>query len=177
MVYKILLFFVYLLSFSYANADIKQINSFKSQFTQTITSPSGKVIEYKGDVFIVNTGKILWKYKTPIIKDVYVKKDLVIIVEPELEQVIYTQLEKQINIIELLNNAHKIENNKYKTKIDNIDYLIVLDNKTKKIVNISYEDKLENQVVIDFKNTIENEKIDDSIFSFERPDYYDVIRK
>ncbi len=177
MFYKILLSLLCFLGLSNSAVDIKKLETFKAQFTQIIESSSGKTIEYKGDVFIKNTGKILWKYKTPIEKNVYILNNFAIIDEPELEQAIYTQLQNEINIIKLLQSAKEIEKNKYLTNIDNTDYIIEVSNETSKISKISYKDKLENSVEINFENSIENNEINDSVFKFSAPDYYDIIRK
>ncbi|MFX4155806.1 outer-membrane lipoprotein carrier protein LolA, partial [Aliarcobacter butzleri] len=77
---------------------------------QTITSNSSDVILYKGQVFIKSSGKILWKYKTPVEKNVYIDNNSAIVDEPELEQAIFTKLENEINIIQLLKDAKKIDN-------------------------------------------------------------------
>jgi len=177
MFYKILLSLICFFAFSIASVDIKQLDTFQGQFNQIITSSTGKNIEYKGDVFIKKSGKILWKYKTPIEKNVFVLNDYAIIDEPELEQAIYTQLQSEINIIKLIQNAKELGQNKYIASLDGVDYIIEVSSQTKKIKNIVYTDKLENSVVINFTNTLENKEIDDSIFKFTAPDYYDIIRK
>ncbi len=175
MVYKILFIFVIFISFLNAKINLKNLQSFHSGFIQDINSSSGKKISYKGEVFIKNNGKVLWKYKTPIVKNVYVLKNYAIIDEPELEQAIFTHLKDEINIINILKTAVKLKENLYKTKINNMDYFIHLKNDI--IDKISYKDELENNISIKFINTIINKKIDEQVFKFEAPDYYDIIRK
>jgi len=177
MFYKLLISLVLMITFSNAQTNIKDLDTFQGNFTQSIKSTSGKTIEYKGKVFIKNTGKILWKYKTPIEKNVYILNDFAIIDEPELEQAIYTQLQSEINIIKLLQTAKKLNENTYVATIDEVDYLIETSKTSKKIESIKYKDKLENNVTITFSNSLENETIDESIFKFQAPDYYDIIRK
>jgi outer membrane lipoprotein carrier protein len=167
--------FVFLGISCMASNDIRNLDSFKASFTQLITSSSKNIIEYKGEVFIKKDGKILWKYKTPVVKNVYINKDFAIVDEPELEQAIYTQLESEINIIQLLNSSKKIDNAHYSTNIDDVDYTIKTLND--KIEEIDYKDKLENSVEIKFSNVIQNGEISDSIFKFEAPKDYDVIKK
>ena len=87
--------------------DIKNLDSFKANFSQIITSTSDNIIEYKGEVFIKKSGKILWKYKTPVEKNVYINDNFAVVDEPELEQAIFTELESEINIIKLLNSSKK----------------------------------------------------------------------
>ncbi len=168
--------FILGLFFSFSNANIfTEIKSFKAQFTQTITNSSKSNIEYKGEIFIKNNGKVLWKYKTPVVKNVYINQNFAIVDEPELEQAIFTSLESEINIIKLLNSAKKIDENNYKAKVYNIEYNILV--KNNQISSISYSDELENKVFISFTNIEQNIVIDDLIFKFAAPDYYDIIRK
>ena len=87
------------------------------------------------------------------------------------------RLQSEINIIKLIQNSKQLEANRYLAVLDNIEYVIEVSSTTKKIDNIKYNDKLENSVVIKFENSQENNKIDDSIFKFTAPDYYDIIRK
>jgi outer membrane lipoprotein carrier protein len=157
--------------------DIKNLESFQSNFTQSINSSGGKTIEYKGEVFIKNNGKILWKYKTPIEKNVFILTNLVIIDEPELEQAIFTQLQNEINIIKLLKESKKINDNTYIANIDETDYLIEASKDNTNIDNIQYKDKLDNKVKIKFENPISNLEISEDIFKFTAPDHYDIIRK
>ncbi len=170
--------FIFLLSLGISFLDANNfanIKSFKAQFIQTITNSSNSNIEYKGEVFIKNSGKVLWKYKTPIIKNVYINQNFAIIDEPALEQAIFTSLDDEMNIIKLLNSAKKIDKNTYKTKFYNIEYNIFV--KDNQISSISYSDELENKVLISFFNIEQNIPIDDMIFKFSAPNYYDIIRK
>ncbi|PLY05148.1 MAG: cell envelope biogenesis protein LolA [Arcobacter sp.] len=175
MVYKVL--FILLLSISSMFGTIKfdELKSFRANFVQTVANESGKTIEYKGKVFIKNNRKVLWKYETPIIKNVYVLENIAIVDEPELEQAIYTTLENSIDMIKLLKNAKKIEENKYQTKLYNIDYIISI--KNDKINSLSYTDELANKIVISFLDAEQNIEIEDDLFNFLAPDFYDIIKK
>ena len=177
MFYKMIFVFIVFFITVNAAADIKNLESFRANFTQNIKSINNKIIEYKGEVFIKNTGKILWKYKTPIEKNVYILNDFAIVDEPELEQAIYTQLQSEINIIKLLNTSKKINENLYITNIDDVDYLIESSKDTNEIGIIKYKDKLDNNVEIKFENQISNKEINDNIFKFSVPEHYDIIRK
>lgn len=173
MIFTIIVFFIAI----NANADIKKLESFEADFTQSIKSINNKLIEYKGKVFIKNTGKILWKYQSPIEKNVYILNDFAIVDEPELEQAIYTKLQSEINIIKLLQTAKKINENNFIAKIDDIDYLIKTSKNTNEIEMIKYKDKLDNNVEIKFVNQVTNKNISDDIFNFTAPEHYDIIRK
>lgn len=158
-----------------ASNDIRDLDSFKASFLQVITSNSENKIEYKGEVFIKKSGKILWKYKTPVVKNVYIENNMAIVDEPELEQAIFTTLENEINILKLLKEAKKIDNNNYVSTIDGTKYQISMS--SNKIKKITYKDTLDNSVEIIFSNSIQDEPIDDNIFVFVAPSNYDLIRK
>ena len=177
MFYKSLFLGFFLTSLLSANSSFsfENLETFKANFVQTIKSNEDKNIEYKGEVFIKNSGNILWKYKTPILKNVYVNNTHVIIDEPELEQAIITSLQNDINLIEILKKAQKIEYNIYLANIDSVDYKVFVQDS--KIEKITYKDKLENSIMISFLDVINNSLIDDNIFKFKAPDYYDIIRK
>ncbi len=177
MFYKLMLASMLFCVSAIASNDIRDLDSFKASFVQVITSNSQNKIEYKGEVFIKKSGKILWKYKTPVVKNVYINNDFAIVDEPELEQAIYTQLESEINIIKLLNGSKKVNENSYTTNIDDVDYLIKTSKDDNKISYIKYKDKLENDVEIKFTNVAQNGEIQDEIFKFVVPSNYDVIRK
>ncbi len=155
--------------------DFSSIKTFEAKFVQTIVNPSGKVLKYNGDIFILKPNNILWKYKTPIVKNVYINGNFVIIDEPELEQAIYTRTDQEINLFDMLNNAKLIEENHYITELNNIKYNIYT--KENKIDHISYVDTLENKVNIVFTDAIYNQHIDDKLFVFNAPQEYDIIRK
>lgn len=175
MFYRACLFFTMLITLLNASDDIKNLKTFQANFIQTITSSSQNIIKYEGEVFIKNSGKILWKYKSPIIKNVYIDNRAAIVDEPDLEQAIFTQLESEINIIDLINSSKKITNNKYTSEIDGILYTILTqDNKIEKII---YKDTLDNSVEIVFFDSTINQNIDDSLFIFKLPSNYDLIRK
>lgn len=177
MFYKSVLWLFFLVSFSFASTtfSFENLETFKANFVQTIKSSENNNIEYKGDVYIKSSGNILWKYKTPIEKNVYVNNKYVIIDEPQLEQAIFTSLQDDINLIEILKKAKEISKNEYLAVIDGVDYKVLVNDKS--ITNISYKDKLENSINISFLNVVNNSVLDNEIFRFSAPEYYDVIRK
>ena len=177
MFYKLIFTLFIFSSFCFSSNDIQNLKSFQSKFTQTITSSSSDIITYQGEVFIKSSGQILWKYKTPVVKNVYINDSFAVVDEPELEQAIFTQLESEINIIKLLNSSQKVDNNSYTTNIDDTDYMIKTSKSDDKIEFINYKDKLENKVEIKFSNVVQNGEISDDIFKFTVPEHYDIIRK
>ncbi|MGM0518727.1 MAG: LolA-like outer membrane lipoprotein chaperone [Campylobacterota bacterium] len=176
MFYKIVLFVISLTLVSFASLDIENLDNFKSDFTQKIESSNKKEILYEGKLFIRKDGKVLWQYKTPIIKNVYISNNYVIVDEPDLEQAIYTTLKDEINIAKLLKKAKKVKQNLYVANYQDTKYKITT-NDNQIISKIEYKDKLDNSVTINFKNIKTNIEIQDSVFKFVAPDYYDIIRK
>ena len=175
MVYKVLMVLIILISNVNASIGDKNIKTFRANFSQTVTNESGKSIEYQGEVYIKNNGKILWKYVKPILKNVYLIDDILIVDEPELEQAIYSRLEKSIDVLKLIKDAKEIEENLYESTLYNRKYTI----KTKngKISLLSYKDELENKVSISFDDIEQNIELDDRFFQFIAPIDYDIIEK
>ncbi|NQY93652.1 MAG: outer-membrane lipoprotein carrier protein LolA [Campylobacteraceae bacterium] len=175
MFYKCTFMLMFLLSSSLFANNIEDLKTFEAKFTQIIINNANKKIEYSGKIYIKEPSQIVWKYETPIIKNVYISKDFAIIDEPELEQAIFTTLKKEINIVKLLKSAKKIGSNIYVTSANDIDFELLIENR--RIKSIKYEDEIENKITIIFTNIIQNETIDEKHFVFQAPDYYDIIRK
>jgi len=108
---------------------------------------------------------MLWQYKTPIIKNVYMNKLKIIIDEPELEQAIFTRLTDEINLIDFLNNPDLVDD-KYKLTF-----------KDELLTQIQYIDEMENNIMVKFTNIKVDEKIADQSFQFIAPLDYDIIKK
>lgn len=175
MFYKLIFMCMFTIYSNLLANDFEKFKTFEAEFMQTIINSADKKIEYTGKIYIKDQNKIVWKYKKPIVKNVYIDKDFAIIDEPELEQAIFTSLKKEINIIKLLENAKKIEPNVYITSLYDTTYKINIEDK--KIKSISYKDELENRIKIVFNNISQNHKIDESNFKFKPPFEYDIIRK
>jgi len=86
-----------------------KVETYRANFVQTITNPNGKIIKYSGVINIKQPAKMLWSYKKPIEKYVYMNNLKIIIDEPELEQAIYTTLTNEINLIDFLNEPDLVD--------------------------------------------------------------------
>ena len=166
---------ILLLSFSIFYAKIINLDSYSSEFTQTITNTANTKIIYNGNLYINNNKNILWRYTNPIRKDVYINQLKVMIVEPELEQVITSQINEELDLFNILNSSTKIDENTYTNSVNGIEYTIFLKNKI--LQNIKYTDEIDNNVNIAFTNTSNEIELDDSLFTFNIPNHYDIIRK
>ena len=156
-------------------ASILDFKTIESDFTQTVTNKSGNTITYKGTIKIKGEDKILWSYKTPVLKNVFITKNKAIIDEPELEQAITSRLSSDLNIVTIINKSKKIGKNTYENKLDETKYTVIIENNILK--SVRYRDELDNDVGVLFTNFKRNFPIQDEIFDFKIPPHYDVIKK
>lgn len=153
----------------------ENIKTFQGDFTQSIVNNSGKMIRYYGKMYAKHPNQIFWKYNDPILKDVYLNRSEVVIVEPELEQVIITSIDKEINLLKLLQDATKIAPNHYKSSINNMEYSIFL--RDDHLSKIRYTDAVDNTITIFFENTKINQTLDKRLFTYTIPEEFDIIQK
>lgn len=170
---KIFSLFFILCGFVYA--DIKVLETMEADFTQTIVAEDDSKIIYKGKMFAKSPSNVLWKYTEPIIKEVYIHSNEVVIYEPKLEQVIYSDLKENLDIFFLLKQAKKVKDELYSAKILNQNYNIVT--KSSIVQKISFFDSLSNKVLIEFQNIKVNEHLDEKIFTFLPPAGVDLIHQ
>ncbi|MBL0708979.1 MAG: outer membrane lipoprotein chaperone LolA [Sulfurimonas sp.] len=163
---------------SFASTDILDaldtINSFKASFTQTIRDDKNKALVYEGNIIASKPQNALWRYNKPIKKDVYINSYRVVIVEPEIEQVIIRNIESDFDFFEMLKNAKKIDKNTYEANYRKSKFSITTKSDT--IESISYIDEFENNVKIVFSSQEQNKKIDKKIYIPKYPLEFDVIR-
>ena len=154
-------------------AFFEDINSFKADFTQTVTDEKNKVLTYKGNLVASKPQNAMWDYKTPITKTVYINNNSVTIVEPEIEQVIIRKIESNFDFFKMLKNAKMLKKNIYLAEFEKTSFIIVT--KKDKIKSISYIDEFENTVKVSFTNQQRNVKIDKTIFIPKFSLDFDVI--
>lgn len=158
------------------SANSLNIKTLESNFTQSIINEQNAKIVYSGKMYATQQdNQALWEYNKPIVKKIYYKDGKLVIIEPELEQVIYAKLDKVPNILELLKSAKKSSENSFTTTFNNITYHI----KTagSKIEKISYKDEMENSVVIAFINEKVNNYIPKDRFVYVIPEDYDILEQ
>ena len=175
MFYKMIVSILFLLSTNLWGNVLENLKSFEADFTQTIHNSSGQQIVYKGHLYIKEPSKILWQYKDPIIKNVYVINQVAIIDEPELEQAVIAKLENELDFIKILKSAKRYNKMIYRATIQGVVYELIL--RDSKIKYIKYQDELQNMVTLSFDSVKQNEPIKDELFNFNPPEYYDIIRK
>lgn len=156
-------------------AKIEHFKTIQSDFTQKVTNDQNKTIIYQGLFYATNDKKALWIYEKPVAKKIYFNNTRVLIIEPELEQVIITTLENTPNIAQLLQEAKEVSPNKYITKYQETMYTILTQKES--IEKVVYRDKLDNAVEIIFSNQSTNLFLDDELFRAEIPRGYDIVRE
>ncbi len=157
-------------------ANIYNLSSLESNFTQSITNDQNAKIVYHGKMYATReNNQALWEYTSPMNKNIYYKGGKLIIIEPDLEQVIYAKMDKIPNILTILDNAIEISENTLQTSFNNIKYNITMNDN--KIEKIEYKDEMENRVRITFTQESVNHEIDSNIFNFVIPEDYDILEQ
>ncbi len=124
---------------------------------------------------ISTTNNALWSYKTPNLKDIYFNYEKVVIIEPDLEQAIVTNLKDVPNLMNIIKDANKIDSNVYEAKFDGVKYRLNFKNDL--LDEISYTDKLDNHIKIKFKNLKKDEFVDENLLTPIIPANFDLITK
>jgi outer-membrane lipoprotein carrier protein len=148
-----------------------EFDTLSANFSQTVQSDDAK-ISYGGD-FSATKENAVWHYKTPTIKNIFFSFTKVVVIEPELEQAIITNIKETPNLTAILANAKPNKNGVYEASFDDVKYLIEL--KGDLPSKISYTDKMDNKVVINLSNVRKNAPVNEAIFKPAIPKNYDII--
>ena len=162
-----------LLSYSLSYASLDTIESFQANFIQSVIDDKNATLQYSGNVAAEKQKNVVWHYLLPVQKDVYIDTYRVVIVEPEIEQVIIRKIQKKFDFFHMINNAKKIAQNKYETYYKEVKYTITMEKEL--IKSISYKDSFENDVNIVFSKQKQNIKIDEEVFVVKYSAEFDVI--
>jgi outer membrane lipoprotein carrier protein len=152
----------------------QEINSFNSSFEQRIVDEHGKVIVYRGELWASKPQNALWSYQKPIQKSVYISGKRLVILEPQLEQATVRSLGDEIDFLEIIKKAKKIDNDHYKASVNGQIYTITFKNDL--LSMIQYTDGYDNKVTIQFLKPIQNSAIPSSRFQPSIPAGYDLIK-
>ncbi len=150
------------------------ITTFEADFIQSVTDEKKKVLTYNGSLIASKPQNALWRYTSPVNKDVYINRFNVTIIEPEIEQAIIKRIESNFDFFQMIKNAKKIDKNTFIAKYGSNDFLIKTKNKF--IESISYVDEFENSVKILFSKQKQNSEIDKELFIPSIPVDFDIIR-
>jgi len=154
----------------------ENIQSFEADFTQTITDETGKVLTYKGRLHTKRPSFVLWNYTEPerISKKLYLNGTKAVLVQPLLEQATISHINDGMNFFEILTSAKSVDNTHYSARYKDIDFILQEENGV--IISLSYQDELENDILITFSKQRQNRVIKDSLFVPKIPQDYDIIR-
>lgn len=166
--------FTLFISATLAFASFNNLNSFQADFTQSITDDKNKSLIYKGHIVASKPQNAVWKYTRPIKKDVYINKFNVIIIEPEIEQVIIKRINSNLDFFNMIQNTKEIKKNIFEAYYKDSKFTITTNGKL--IETISYIDEFENKVKIIFTKQKQNAKINKDIFMADYPLHFDIIR-
>ncbi|MDF1875602.1 outer membrane lipoprotein chaperone LolA [Sulfurimonas sp. SAG-AH-194-I05] len=167
------LLFIPLLYSSIAFASLDTIYSFQANFSQTVTDDKNVSISYEGYVQAKKPQNALWNYQTPIVKDIYINQYRVVVVEPEIEQVIIRKIESSFDFFKMIRNAKKINDTTYEAHYMESQFIITIQDDF--IQAIAYIDSFENNVKITFTKQKQNIKIDKEVFIADYPRDFDVV--
>lgn len=156
-------------------AKLDAFKTIQSDFIQKVTNEQHKTITYEGKFYATKEKKALWIYDKPVAKKIYFNDTKVVIIEPELEQVIITTLENTPNIAQLMQEAKEIAPNMYAATFMDTTYKIHAS--SQRIEKVTYKDKLDNDVEIHFTDQSINLFLDNVLFNVEIPVGFDVIRQ
>ncbi|QSZ41811.1 outer membrane lipoprotein chaperone LolA [Sulfurimonas aquatica] len=169
---KYILLLQLLFSVNYAN--ISDINDFEADFEQSIKDEKNTELKYRGHIQASKPQFAFWNYTSPISKKIYITSNEIIIIEPEIEQVIIKKINSDFDFFSMIKNAKQISENEYVTLYK--ESIFKISTKESFIESISYKDEFDNDVKIVFSKQLQNKKIDLSVFNPAIPSEYDVIR-
>jgi len=152
----------------------KDLNSFNSRFEQTIVDDNGKTIRYSGELWAAKPQNALWVYQKPIQKSVYVNAQKITVIEPQIEQVTLRTLDNEIDFLQIIQKAKRVDDEHYAATIKGQTYTILFKNDT--LNAISYTDGYDNRVTIKFLSPIQNKAIELSRFKPVIPADFDIIK-
>lgn len=168
------LFFLLLLTLSSHALDLN-FKNFSANFTQVVIDENKKELRYEGKVYAKYPNASFWSYIKPVQKEIFINKKLVTIVESDLEQVIIQNIENEIDILKLLQEAQKVSEGVYETDYMGVNYRVYIEKKLP--VQIEYKDKFENKVSISFQKVDITTQRSEEEFIAKYPEDFDVIKQ
>ncbi len=150
--------------------------NFTANFTQMITNPKKKVINYSGKVYFSDKTLLKWEYLKPTKKEVCTNGLELLVVDHDLEQVSNYLINKGFNLTEILKKAEIHDKNIYVAVYQGKKYTIQVDAKGQ-LQSVAYFDDLENKVQIVFKKVKYGKgKLPLKSMQCNYPKEYDMIR-
>lgn len=160
---------------TFSFAAFENIQTFKADFTQRVIDVSGKEISYEGKMYAKAPFLVLWKYLKPIEKEIYIQRENMTVYESELEQATITMLKDSLDFMQVLKSAQKVKEDEYHTHYGDTEYIVMIQNDLPH--TITFKDKLENTVQIEFSKVKTNFEVSEDFFYFIPPENTDIIRQ
>ncbi len=171
-----LLLLILTLGFYVHAASITLPDNFQADFTQKITNPKGKIINYSGKVRFSNKTLLKWEYLKPTKKEVCTDGKELLVVDHDLEQVSNYLINEGFDLAKILKKAKEHSKNIYVTKHEDRSYTIQLDGK-QRIHSIAYFNEHDNKVQLVFKKMKYGKgKLKSKSMKCDYPQNYDLIR-
>lgn len=155
-------------------ASPKELSSFNSKFVQTIIDDNNKKIIYSGELWASKPQNALWVYQKPIQKSVYVNGPKVTVVEPQIEQVTIRTLDDEIDFLQIIQKAKKVDDEKYTAAVKGQTYTVQFKNNL--LASITYKDSYDNRVTIQFTNPVQNKPVEAGRYKPVIPEGFDIIK-
>lgn len=155
-------------------ASPKELTSFNSKFVQTIIDDNNKKIVYSGELWASKPQNALWMYQKPIQKSVYINGSKITVIEPQIEQVTLRSLDDEIDFLQIIQKAKKVDGDKYTATVKGQTYTVLFKNDL--LSSIHYQDGYDNRVSILFTDPTQNKPIESSRFKPVIPADFDVIK-
>jgi len=169
---KSLIFFIFLSS---SLLSFTKMESFSADFRQIIDSGDSQIV-YSGRIEAKRPNRVVWHYKEPVEKSLYIDGDRVYVIDHDLEQVIIKMLNSEVLFFSILENSKKIDEKRYSTSIGEQNYLLIVDKNSKNsLKKIIYVDQLDNSIEINFFDSVIDKELNNSLFEPKIPNSYDKI--
>ena len=150
--------------------------NFQANFTQTITNPKKKIINYSGKVYFSEGSKLKWEYSKPTKKEVCANGKELLVVDHDLEQVSEYRIGKGFNLGKILKKAKFHKARLYLASYSGTQYTIQVDSKNR-LQALAYFDDLDNKVQIAFRRVVYGQgKLPARKLRCTYPKDYDMIR-
>jgi len=150
--------------------------NFQADFTQKITNPKKKVINYSGKVYFSEGSKLKWEYRKPTKKEVCTDGYELLVVDHDLEQVSHYNISKGFDLSKILKNATLHKGRLYLATYGGKKYTIQVDSR-KRLQAVAYFDDLDNKVQIAFSRVKYGKgKLPKKMMRCKEPKAYDTIR-
>ena len=147
---------------------------FTADFSQMVTNPKNKVLNYHGKIYFLAPSVLKWQYKNPTQKDVCVDGHNMILVDYDLEQVSYMMIEEEFDFVKILKHAKLHHGKVYVSTYKEQKYTIQLDEK-KQLQSLAYFDNLDNKVQILFSHIDNKNTLSKADISCVVPKDFDII--